>query len=201
MKRLLILLLVLLPGIAAAGQREVIPEKSEIGFTVTQMGVGVSGKFQRFGGSVELDDANPAKSVVQMEVDTASMTTGDKDTDQEARGKAWLDTAGFPKALFKSSSIRKLGDGRYEARGMLDIKGRTRELTVPLQFEEQADGSATATGKFSIRRTDFGIGGGEWNEEDLVANDVPVTFKVALTPAVCPCKGKSGATPDAPRQK
>ena len=43
--------------------------------------------------------------------------------------------------------------------------------------------SLVASGAFSIKRTDFSIGGGEWNEGDLVADEVPVTFRLLLGPA------------------
>jgi hypothetical protein len=53
-------------------------------------------------------------------------------------------------------------------------------VKAPFTFKKQADGSGVAAGELVIHRTDFGIGGGEWNQGDLVANDVTVRFRIAL---------------------
>lgn len=174
------LLILLLPGIALAVERPLIPGKSEIGFTITQMGVGVSGNFRRFTARVNLDPARPERGSAEIEVDIASISTGEPDADTEALAKPWLDAAGFPKATFKSNAVRALGGERYEVKGVLCLKGKPRELTVPFTLKRQPDGTSVVSGEFKLRRTDFGIGGGEWNKDDLVANEVPVRFRLTL---------------------
>ena len=39
----------------------------------------------------------------------------------------------------------------------------------------------TAQGSFTIKRVDFKIGDGDWADVSIVANDVAVKFKLALT--------------------
>ena len=39
----------------------------------------------------------------------------------------------------------------------------------------------SATGTFTIKRLDFKIGEGEWADTSMVANDVQVKFKLAVT--------------------
>jgi polyisoprenoid-binding protein YceI len=180
----LVLLILLIPGFAVAAERlperPLIPGKSEIGFTVTQMGVGVNGNFKRFRAMLRLDPAKPENGAAEIEVDIASISTGEPDADTEAVTKPWLDAASFPKATFKSSAVRALGGERYEVTGLLSLKGKPRKLTVPFTLKRQPDGTSVATGKFVLRRTDFGIGGGEWNKDDIVANEVPVHFRLTL---------------------
>lgn len=173
-------LLLLLPTLAGADERKLLSAQSEIGFTVTQMGVGVSGTFRDFVAIVSLDPAKPEDSSAEIVVDIASISTGEPDADKEAQAKPWLDAVGFPKAHFKSTSVRTLGKDRYEVTGQLTLKGKPRELTIPFTLKQQPDGSQLASGDFKLRRTDFGIGGGEWNEGDLVANEVPVHFRLSL---------------------
>lgn len=180
---LIALLLALLPASGMSAEQTLIRGKSEIGFTVTQMGVGVSGTFRDFAAIVNLDPAKPEQGSAEIIVDTASISTGEPDADREAVAKPWLDAIGFPKARFKSSAVRALGGDRYEVQGLLNLKGKPREITVPFTLKPQADGSLLASGEFKLRRTDFGIGGGEWNEGDLVANEVPVRFRLALATA------------------
>ena len=165
---------------ASAAERTLIAERSEIGFSVKQMGVAVSGRFTRFTARIDLDPGTPEKSSAEISVDVASIDTGSEEGDETAVDQPWLDAAGFPKATFKSTSVRALGADRYEARGPLTIKGKPREVTVPFTLKRAADGTATVAGDFQIRRTDFGVGGGEWNEDDLVANDIPIRFRLTL---------------------
>jgi polyisoprenoid-binding protein YceI len=167
-----------LPALAAP--RDLVAEKSRIEFAVKQMGVEVSGQFRRFEAQVVLDAANPSASSANVTADIASLSTGDADADAVALDKPWLNLAGFPQARFSSSQVRSTGKDRLEATGTLEIRGKPREIIVPFTVAEQADGSTVVSGRFTVRRADFGIGGGEWNEGDLVANEIPVRFTLHL---------------------
>lgn len=167
---------------AFAAPREVVAARSEIAFSVKQMGVPVSGRFTRFDAQIDLDPARPAASSAQVSVDIGSLTTGDEEADGVALDAPWLNLAGFPKATFKSRAVRALGDDRFEVNGTLTIRGAAREVTVPFVLQPQSGGAALASGELRLRRTDFGIGGGEWNEGELVANEVPVRFRLWLAP-------------------
>lgn len=175
-------LLILACAPARAAERPLLADQSEIAFTVTQMGVGVSGHFKRFSARIQLDPARPETGSAELEVDIASLSTGEPDADREALAKPWLDAAGFAKASFRSSTLRALGNGRYEVKGLLTLKGKPREMVIPFALKTQPDGSSIASGEVELRRSDFGIGGGEWNEGDLVANEVPVRFRLVLGP-------------------
>lgn len=177
----LALLLAIAP--AQAGPRPLLAAQSRIEFSVKEMGVTVSGQFRRFDADIDFDPAKPAGARVAVTVDIASLTTGDDDADRIALDKPWLDRAGFPKASFVSSAVSAGGGTRYLARGRLTIRGVSREISVPLSAEPQPDGGLLARGGFTVRRADFGIGGGEWNEGGVVADEVPVTFSLRLGPA------------------
>jgi polyisoprenoid-binding protein YceI len=53
-------------------------------------------------------------------------------------------------------------------------------VVVPVTLK-QTGGSTTATGTFTIKRLDFKIGEGEWADTGVVANNVEVHFKLAVT--------------------
>ena len=53
-------------------------------------------------------------------------------------------------------------------------------MLVPVTVT-QAGSASMATGSFSIKRLDFRIGDGEWADTSMVANDVQVKFKLALS--------------------
>jgi polyisoprenoid-binding protein YceI len=171
---------------AVAAERPLVARKSEIGFAVTQMGVAVTGTFKDFTSSFDVDLAKPEAARADLDVAIGSLATGNEEADSVALSKPWLDAARFPKATFRSSGLHALGADRYEAKGTLTLKGRPREIKVPLTLKAQPDGGLLAAGKFTIHRTDFGIGGGEWNEGDIVADDVAITFKLLLAPPAPP---------------
>ena len=48
-------------------------------------------------------------------------------------------------------------------------------------------------GKATVKRLDFGIGIGEWNDTSLIANEVTVTTKVVFAPKAQPTKAATAA--------
>jgi polyisoprenoid-binding protein YceI len=53
-------------------------------------------------------------------------------------------------------------------------------VVVPVTLTQSA-GVTRAVGSFTLKRLDFKIGDGEWNDVSLVANEVVVNIKLALT--------------------
>jgi len=165
---------------ASAAPRPVDTARSELAFSIKQMGVPVTGVFKRFKAAITLDPAHLESASAQVDVDVGSLSTGADEADDTARDKAWLDAQAFPKATFASTAVKAVAAGKYEAAGRLTLKGKTRDVKVPFTFAAQPDGTGVAAGEFVIHRTDFGIGGGEWNQGDLVANEATVRFRIAL---------------------
>ncbi len=163
---------------AAAEYRQVQLDKSSVGFTYKQMGVGMDGQFRKFNPQLSFDPARPANGKVSMDIDLGSVDTGGAESDQEVAGRAWFNTKAFPTARFVSSSVKALGNNRYEVAGKLSIKGQSRDLVFPTTFTP-AGKSGVFDGAFVIRRGDFSIGEGAWSKFDIVANDIQVKFRVA----------------------
>lgn len=163
-----------------AAAQQVVPAQSEIAFTSRQMGVPVDGRFRTFAAQVAFDPKKPEAGKVAFTIDLASISMGAPESEAEVVKAPWFDTARFPQATFQSSAIKAVGPGRYEVAGKLGIKGAQRDVVVPVALA-QAGGTTTATGAFVIRRLDFRIGDGDWADTSMVANDVQVRFKLALT--------------------
>ena len=157
-----------------------VAAQSEIAFTTRQMGVPVDGQFRRFTAQLAFDPKKPEAGKIGFTVDLASARIGTAETEAELAKPDWFDTRAFPQATFQSSSLKALGGGRFEVVGKLAIKGTSRDLTVPVTVT-QAGPATTATGSFTLKRLDFRIGDGDWKDTSLVANDVLVRFKLALT--------------------
>ncbi len=159
---------------------QLLPAQSEIVFTTKQMGVPVEGRFGKFSAQIALDPRQPASGRVAFVIDTGSARFGAAETDAEVPKPAWLNVARFPQASFESTAIKALGGGRFEVAGKLSIKGTTQSVVVPVTVV-QAGANSTASGSFTIQRLAFKVGEGEWADTQIVANDVAVRFKLALT--------------------
>jgi polyisoprenoid-binding protein YceI len=168
------------PAAHAVEYRTVLPQQSTIHFEFRQMGVPVKGGFKRFATEMAFDPAKPEAARAQIEIDLASIDAGSPEADEESAGKLWFNRSAYPKATFVSSQIRALGDNRYEMRGTLTLKGRSREMTVPVTYMPGKN-AAIFDGSFVLRRLDFGIGEGMWADVATVANEVQVRFRIAST--------------------
>ena len=164
------------PEIVSAQQIDY--QHSQITFVSRQMNVPVEAKFNRFTAQLLFDPANPQASKARVEVDLTSFDIGNDEVNAEIQGKDWFDTKIYPKATFVSSSVRALGEGRYELRGLLTIKGRTHEIAAPFTVKTSASGSSAFDGTFTVRRLQYDIGAGVWNDTELVADDVQVRFRL-----------------------
>lgn len=170
-----------LPSMPALAQAaKLVAAQSEVAFVTRQMGVPVDGRFKKFDAQINLDPRKPESGSVAFSIDTGSASLGVPESDAEMPKDIWFNVARFPQATFKSSAIKGLGNGKFEVTGKLDIKGSTRDVVVPVQIT-QSGANSTATGSFVIKRLDFKIGEAEWADTTVVANDVTVKFKLALT--------------------
>jgi polyisoprenoid-binding protein YceI len=169
-----------LASTAALAQQAIVPAKSEISFTSRQMGVPVDGKFTQWTAQLAFDAKQPEAGSVAFSIQTGSASFGAAETDAEVPKAAWFNVAKFPQATFKSSAIKLVGPGKLAVTGQLSIKGSTQTVVVPVSLS-QAGGVTTATGAFAIKRLDFKIGEGDWADTSMVANDVTVKFKLAVT--------------------
>jgi polyisoprenoid-binding protein YceI len=170
--------------LAAAGpahaQQKLVPAQSEIVFVSKQMGVPVEGRFKKFDAQVAFDPKQPATSKIGFTVDLASASLGAAETEAEVAKPGWFNTKAFPQATFQSTAIKALGGGKFEVAGKLSIKGSSRDVLVPATVT-QGGGNTQAAGSFTIKRLEYKIGEGEWNDPSLVADEVQVRFKLTLT--------------------
>jgi polyisoprenoid-binding protein YceI len=173
------------PGVAGAVEYDrLLADRSTLGFTFRQMNVPVDGKFRKLDGSLRFDPAAPASARIRVDVELASIDAGSDEANGEVAGAQWFDTRHFPVARFvvdpaQGGSIRSLGGERYEFRGRLSIKGRTRDVTIPARFQTQGT-LGVFDGGLVIKRADFGIGEGPWADFDTVANEIPVHFRLVV---------------------
>ncbi|HUO43318.1 MAG TPA: YceI family protein [Burkholderiales bacterium] len=164
-----------LPVVTAATEQNVVYDKSRITCASRQMGVPVEADFRQFTARIDFDPGRPDGSRISIAINTASFEF-DPEVDDEVRGRLWLNAHDFPQARFISSSVRAIGNGRYEARGTLEIKGARSEVTVPFTYQPAAGG--VFEGVFVISRLHYNIGEGKWRDTDTVGDDVQIKFRI-----------------------
>jgi polyisoprenoid-binding protein YceI len=168
----------LLAGSAPAADWKMDPAGSKLEFIATFEKTPAPGEFKEFDARLRFDPEKPAGGSLDVTIKVTSADMNIPDVNKEIRGKDWFDYAGFPRAEFHSTDLRRDGKG-YVARGTLTLKGVKQPVEVPFTWTA-AGGGAAMEGEFTLKRGAFGIGLGEWKASDTIGADVKVKFKVKL---------------------
>lgn len=155
---------------------------SGIHFSVRHMVIAkVRGSFQKFSGTVSLDEQDVTASSVSVSIDTASINTGVDQRDNHLRSADFFEVEKFPAMSFQSTKVEKTSGNGLRVTGQLTIRDITRE--VVLEAEQLGVGKdpwgnvkAAFEAKTSIDRRDFGL---KWNQA-LEAGGVLVGEKIEI---------------------
>jgi polyisoprenoid-binding protein YceI len=182
-KKWLIAILVLVPTVtfAAVPTWQIVPDKSSLTFTATQNGAPTNGTFKTFSGDISFDPNQLSASHIKIIVDLASVSDSYNTLADTLKTAPWFNTAMFPKATFVSSSITKTGDKAFTAQGNLTLRDKTMPVSLTFTQEEYSPTKAVMKGMTTIKRTEFGVGQGEWSDTKAVRDDVTVDFTITAT--------------------
>ena len=167
---------------ALTGSYTFDPAHSRLGFVARHaMVTKVRGSFNEFEGTTTIDGDDPSKSTVTVSLDVASIDTRNAQRDGHLRTNDFFDIEQFPKITFASTSIAHDGGNDFQVTGDLTIKGVTKSITIPFEFNGEAKDPFGNTrigfeGKTKISRKDFGI---TWNAA-LETGGVLVSDEVTL---------------------
>ena len=179
MKRSVLLLLALaLPCAAAAADYAVQPASSTLGFSGTFQGAAFHGQFARWTAAISYDPAHLAASKFDVTVSPASVRTGDKDQENALPGADFFDVAKFPTAHFVTTGFRQNGT-QVVADGQLTLRGVTRPLSLTVNFKPLGSGG-TLDVSGTLKRLDFGVGGGDYADTSVIGADVKVDAHLSL---------------------
>jgi polyisoprenoid-binding protein YceI len=188
----LLLLLLAVPAGAEISIWNINPEHSSIQFQVGYMGlVHVKGSFDKFQGVVNLDEKNPAKSSVDVTIESASINTGVEKRDEHLRTNDFFDCPKYPTIRFVSKKVLAAGKGKLKIIGDLTMLGQTREETLhvtgptPALKDPWGHVRRGATATTRINRKDFGM---TWNQtldagDLMISNTVNIIMEVELIKA------------------
>ncbi|MEX2446786.1 MAG: YceI family protein [Dehalococcoidia bacterium] len=107
----------------------------ELGFAVKHMMVAtVRGRFTEVEAEVSLDEERPDASRVTATVQAASLTTGNPDRDAHLRSADFFDVERYPTIMFRSTSVGRTKEGRFDLDGELTIRGVTQDVSLSGEF-------------------------------------------------------------------
>lgn len=165
---------------------------SEIQFSVRHMMVSkVRGVFEKWGGEIALNPANPAATTVDITIDAASINTKDAQRDGHLRSVDFLNVEQFPTIHFKSTKVELTGDNTAKLHGDLTIVGVSKPVTLNVEYQGNAKSPwGTVSYGFSastkINREDWGL---TWNAALetggwLVGKEIQVDIETELVEQV-----------------
>lgn len=147
----------------------------------------VRGQFEKFSGSVDLDEANPGATQVNVQVETASVNTREPQRDAHLKSPDFFDSEKFPVMKFASTRVELTGDSTAKMYGDLTIKDVTREVVLNVEFTGKAKSpwgttSVGFTGTTKINRKDWNL---TWNQVletggVLVGDEIEITIELEL---------------------
>ena len=154
---------------------------SSLTFATRYEGEVFTGKIPNFATKLSFDPAQLATSKLDVAIPLAGTTTANTDRDDTLRGDDFFAIAKFPQARYSATKFRSLGGNQYAADGTLTLRGVTKPVTLTFTWTPGAQ--PVLSGKATVKRLDFGVGGGDWADTSLLPNEIAVSTKVILQQA------------------
>ncbi|MCO5237535.1 MAG: YceI family protein [Chitinophagaceae bacterium] len=165
------------------------PTHSEILFKVRHMMItNVKGEFRKFNATLLTDGDDFSKGTAEVTIDPSSVFTNTNDRDNHLKSADFLHVDNHKEIKFTSTSFTKLDDENYSLKGILEIKGVKKEITLDVEFGGlkldpwgKMRAGFSITGK--INRKDWGL---NWNTAleaggVLVGEEVKISAEVEFT--------------------
>ncbi|MBE0651644.1 MAG: YceI family protein [Bacteroidales bacterium] len=166
------------------------PAHSELMFKVKHMMIAnVKGEFRTF--HAEIDGEDILKANVRVKIDAASIFTNEKDRDNHLKSADFFDVENNKELVFESTSFEKADDENYKLKGLLSIKGVSKEITLNVEFgginkDPWGNEKAGFSLEGKISRKDWGL---TWNAAletggVLVSDEVRISAEVQFAKQV-----------------
>jgi polyisoprenoid-binding protein YceI len=151
---------------------------SSLGFTASYEGEPFEGRFTRFTPVIEFDPKQLASARFDVRIDLTSADTSNGERDEVLLGEGFFNTRKSAQARYTSQRFRALGGNRYLADGTLTLNGVSKP--VSLNFTWEAGANTVLVGSATLKRLDFAVGTGDWNDIELLPNEVTVKTRLVL---------------------
>ena len=136
---------------------------SKIQFDVAHMVISeVSGQFQEYEGTVLTSKEDFSDAKIDFSIIVKSIDTDDEKRDGHLQSPDFFDAEKYPNIIFKSNSMKKIGNNQYKLSGDFTMHGVTKKITLAAKYGGTVTdpyGNVKAGFKISgiINRTDYGL--------------------------------------------
>jgi polyisoprenoid-binding protein YceI len=144
------------------------------GYSIRFAGKRVNGFFHTLKGQISFDENNLAASRLKMEVQVASITTGNSLKSWHAKRPRWFDAKKYPVITFNSDKFQRSANG-YLVAGKLRMRDVEKDVTIPFSFSNNV-----FFGSFKVCRTDFKVGRRKGFSK-LVSDTIRIDFTIPVT--------------------
>jgi len=169
------------------GDYQIDPSHSRLGFAAKHAMVAtVRGGFKVYSGQVHLDEEQPENSWAKVEIDVASVDTGNADRDAHLRTPDFFDIEKYPTITFVSRKVEKVDGDVYTLIGDLTINDKTNPVAVEFELtgtsvDPWGGFRAGFEGRTTVNRRDWDLA---WNVAldkggVLVSEKVKLEFDIA----------------------
>ncbi len=112
---------------------QIDPSHSSVAFSVRHLVINkVRGNFKEFSGTISYDEADIAKSSVDVNIKAASINTENEGRDNHLRSPEFFDAENHPEITFVSKQISKKGE-ELVVSGEFTMHGVTKEVSIPFE--------------------------------------------------------------------
>lgn len=153
---------------------------STLSFSGKYQGDAFNGKFPGFATVFSFDPARLDLARLTVVIPLAGATAGNPDYDSELHGASFFNIPKFPQARFTAAKFRSTGGNHYAADGTLSLRGVSKPVT--LNFTWTAGAKPVLAGTAIVKRLDFGVGGGDWADTDVIPDKINISTRVVLQP-------------------
>lgn len=165
------------------------PTHSAVHFKVRHMAIAwVHGDLRVIKGTLQWNEDNMAESCVEVDIDPASVSSGEPKRDAHLRNEDFLDVERYPSMRFRSTKVPRSSSATALVAGELTIHGVSHEVELRVSeisptVKDQGNIRFGASASTKINRKDFGL---TWNSvletgAILVGDEVFIDLDVEFT--------------------
>ena len=138
---------------------------SEVGFRVRHLVSRTPGHFSKFTGTILIDEKDITKSMVEVSIDAASISTDNANRDGHLKSADFFDVEKFPTITFKSTAVKEVSKGILQVTGNFTLHGVTKPITLTMASlgtsVSPMGTRAGFEGSLKLNRQDYGV---KWNK-------------------------------------
>ena len=146
---------------------------SFLAFATKYDGEVFTGSFPGFAPKLSFDPANPSAGSLDVVIPLAGAKSGNSDRDSTLQGADFFNVGKFATARYTAKGFRALGNDQFAADGTLELRGVSKPVTFTFTWKPGAQ--PVLTGKATVKRLDFGVGGGDWADTKTIPDETAIS--------------------------